>query len=60
MAANNFAACLRLVLSHEGGFVDHPKDPGGVTNLGVTQRTWEDWIGRRVNKAAMRALTWPR
>lgn len=57
MAVGNFEPCLRLVLSHEGGFVDHPKDPGGATNLGVTQRVWEEWVGRRVNKAAMRALT---
>jgi len=24
------------ILKHEGGFVDHPKDPGGATNRGVT------------------------
>lgn len=31
-----FERCLRLVLAHEGGYVDHPSDPGGATNLGVT------------------------
>jgi lysozyme family protein len=32
----NFERSLSLVLKHEGGFVDHPRDPGGATNLGVT------------------------
>lgn len=31
-----FQRCVRLVLAHEGGYVDHPLDPGGATNLGVT------------------------
>jgi lysozyme family protein len=33
-------ASLRHVLKHEGGKVHHPKDPGGRTNQGVTQRTY--------------------
>ncbi|KGM38762.1 hypothetical protein JY97_14820 [Alkalispirochaeta odontotermitis] len=32
----NFAAALEYVLKHEGGYVNHPKDPGGATNMGVT------------------------
>lgn len=32
----NFERAMPLVLRHEGGFVNHPKDPGGATNLGVT------------------------
>lgn len=31
-----FERCLDEVLRHEGGYVDHAKDPGGATNLGVT------------------------
>jgi lysozyme family protein len=53
----NFRDCLELVLKHEGGFVNHPKDPGGMTNLGVTKKVWEDWIGHEVDEKAMRALT---
>jgi len=37
----NFEQCLALVLKAEGGFVDNPQDPGGMTNLGVTKETWE-------------------
>lgn len=34
---------LDLILAHEGGKVDHPKDPGGRTNLGITQRVYDGW-----------------
>ena len=57
MAANNFQRCLDLVLFHEGGFVDHPADPGGATNMGVTKRSWEEWVGHEVTKEEMRSLT---
>lgn len=53
----NFDACLKLVLAHEGGFVNHPRDPGGMTNLGVTQKAWQAFVGRPVDEAEMRGLT---
>jgi lysozyme family protein len=54
---SNFDVCVDLMLSHEGGFVNHPQDPGGMTNLGVTARVWEEWLGRPTNEKEMRALT---
>lgn len=36
MAASNYETCLKYVLKHEGGHVNHPKDPGGETNYGIT------------------------
>ena len=54
---DNFEQCLALILKHEGGYVNNPKDPGGRTNLGVTQKVWEEWVGHPVDEAAMRALT---
>lgn len=53
----NFDTCLKEVLKHEGGYVNHPKDPGGMTNLGVTKATYEDWVGHPVTEKIMRGLT---
>ena len=55
--AENFERALPLVLQHEGGYVDHPRDPGGATNLGVTIGTLSDWLGRPASKAEVKALT---
>ncbi len=43
MAAENYQTCLEMILHHEGGYVNHPKDPGGETNLGVTKRVYSEW-----------------
>lgn len=39
----NYAKCLAQVLKYEGGYVDHPKDPGGPTNKGITQAVYDAW-----------------
>jgi len=54
---DNFEVCLKHLLVHEGGFVNHPKDPGGMTNLGVTAKVWSEWVGHDVNEKIMRELT---
>lgn len=54
---DNFEECLAHVLKHEGGFVNHPKDPGGMTNLGVTKKAWEEYVGHSVDELTMRSLT---
>jgi lysozyme family protein len=53
----NWQKSFELMLKSEGGFVNHPSDPGGMTNLGVTKATWEGWVGREVDEAEMRGLT---
>ena len=57
MTAATWPQAFASLLKHEGGYVNHPSDPGGRTNLGVTQRVWEEWVGHPVDEAAMRALT---
>ena len=44
---SNWIKCLETILHHEGGYVNHPKDPGGETNLGVTKRVYEDFGGTK-------------
>lgn len=57
MAQNNFAACMAEIFAHEGGFVDHPRDPGGATNMGITIGTLRDWRGGQVTKEDVQNLT---
>ena len=43
----NYDHCLEMILHHEGGYVNHPKDPGGETNMGVTKRVYEEHGGEK-------------
>lgn len=47
MAENNFATCLAHTLEFEGGYSNHPSDPGGATMRGVTQRVYDDYRAKR-------------
>lgn len=53
---DNFEACLVEVLKHEGGWADHPKDPGGATMKGVTIGTYSTWLGRQATKEELRNI----
>lgn len=53
---SNFDACLKFTLQYEGGFVNHPRDPGGATNLGITRATLARWRGRPVTVSEVRNL----
>tara|TARA_R110000851_G_scaffold153136_1_gene295068 strand:- start:97 stop:609 length:513 start_codon:yes stop_codon:yes gene_type:complete len=53
----NFEQCMGWLLEHEGGYVNHPSDPGGETNLGVTRAVYEQYAGRQVMDGEMEGLT---
>lgn len=57
MSIENFIPCLNMLLKHEGGFVNHPSDPGGMTNLGVTKAVYDAYTNRNATEEEMRALT---
>lgn len=44
----NFSQFANKLLAFEGGFVDHPNDPGGATKFGITIFTWKKF-GRDIN-----------
>ncbi len=43
MTSFDFPGCLAFVLKWEGGYVNNPADPGGATNKGITQTTYNAW-----------------
>ncbi|MDJ1159017.1 glycosyl hydrolase 108 family protein [Chelatococcus sp. SYSU_G07232] len=57
MAAASFERAMALVFALEGGFVNHPLDPGGTTNMGITRATLARARGRPVAVAEVMALT---
>ncbi len=56
MSESRFSACLSVVLAHEGGFVDHPRDPGGATKYGITRATLGEALGRPASRADVKSL----
>lgn len=54
MSASSFDEALSRVLVHEGGWANHPQDPGGATMKGVTQRVYDGW--RKRNGLAARSV----
>ena len=52
----NFDRSLAAVLKHEGGWADHPSDPGGATMRGITLATYRAYLGRHVTKSELREI----
>lgn len=54
---SRFEQCLAITLRHEGGWSDHPADPGGATMKGITIGVYRQWKGRAVSKDDLRAIS---
>lgn len=53
----NFQRALALVLKHEGGWSDHPADPGGATMKGVTLDNFRRYVKPSATKDDLRKIT---
>lgn len=57
MAKGTFLNVLPYVFEEEGGYVNHPADPGGHTNMGITLATLSAWMGTKASAADIRNLS---
>jgi lysozyme family protein len=57
MAASNYDESLRRLLRHEGGYSNHPSDPGGPTNFGITIHDYRKYVKAAATAADVRAMT---
>lgn len=51
-----FTKALDVILHNEGGWSDHPEDPGGATNKGITLKTYSGYLGRQATKSELRNI----
>jgi lysozyme family protein len=56
MAASTYDEALRRLLAHEGGYTNHPSDPGGPTNFGITIHDYRKYVKPNATAADVRAM----
>lgn len=56
MVASTFDDALRRLLVHEGGYSNHPSDPGGPTNFGITIADYRRYVKPDATAADVRAM----
>lgn len=55
---STYKKAMQWVARSEGGYVNHPKDPGGATNHGITQRVYDSYRRRKhAGKTTVRYIT---
>jgi lysozyme family protein len=57
MAASTYDEALRRLLAHEGGYTNHPSDPGGPTNFGITIYDYRKYVKPNATATDVRAMT---
>jgi lysozyme family protein len=56
MAASTYDEALRRLLIHEGGYSNHPSDPGGATNFGITIYDYRRYVNAGASAADVKAM----
>jgi hypothetical protein len=56
ISASSYDEALARLLEHEGGYSNHPSDPGGPTNWGITIFDYRRYIDPRATAADVRAM----
>lgn len=56
MAVSTYDEALRRLLAHEGGYTNHPSDPGGPTNFGITIHDYRKYVKPNGTAADVRAM----
>jgi len=56
MARSSYDECLKRLLAHEGGYTNHPSDPGGPTNFGITIADYRRYVKPNATAADVRAM----
>jgi lysozyme family protein len=56
MSAENYAESISRVLASEGGYVNHPSDPGGPTNFGITMADYRKYVKGDASADDVRAM----
>ena len=53
---SKFDEIIEVVLEHEGGYVNDPKDPGGETNFGIAKRSHPDVDIKNLTKESAKEI----
>ncbi len=56
MAASSYEGALARLLAHEGGYTNHPSDPGGPTNFGITIADYRKHVKADASSADVRSM----
>lgn len=56
MAKSTYDDALRRLLVHEGGYTNHPSDPGGPTNFGITIHDYRKYVKPNASAADVQAM----
>jgi len=52
-----FEYAIEKTLQHEGGYIDHPADPGGATQMGISLRWYKEHVDPEATASTIIGLT---